>query len=141
MSRITFLGLGSNLGSPKHNVERAIAGIGESRGLELIAYSSLYHSKAIGPKQPDYVNAVVKVSTALPPLVLLYRLQSLERQLGRISCERWNARIIDIDILQMQGVTLCSEALTIPHPSMQQRPFVMEPLRELEQALPVAREA
>lgn len=132
MQREFFIGLGSNLGQPEDNVEQAIAAIANIDRLQMQARSRLYHSQAVGPKQPDYVNAVVGGLTSLPPLVLLFRLQALERNLGRTSCERWGPRLIDLDILLMQDIKLYSEALEIPHPRMQARPFVMEPLHDVQ---------
>jgi 2-amino-4-hydroxy-6-hydroxymethyldihydropteridine diphosphokinase len=132
---IAYLGLGSNLGDRARNIREALDRL-PSAGIQVLKTSSLMESEpAGGPPQNDYLNAVTKVSTSLNPLDLLSALKSIETRMGRIKTVRNGPRVIDIDILLFEGVTMRTDTLTIPHPRMRQRAFVMNPLKEIEPEL------
>ena len=131
----TYLGLGSNLGKKEHNINFAIQQIAEQVG-RIMRQSTFYHSAPVGfSSDNQFVNAVVLVETQLEPLDLLHQLQYIEREMGRTSKTKegvYEDRIIDIDILLYDNLTINLPELTIPHPRMQERDFVMKPLREIQ---------
>ena len=144
-SHLVYLGLGSNLGQKEENIRRAIALIGEQIGI-VERQSALYHSEPWGFESDNrFVNAVVCVSTTLSPHRLLRATQRIERQLGKTAqhaTERQSSlftlhsslykdRPIDIDILLYDDLHIDTPTLKIPHPLMQERDFVMVPLREV----------
>jgi 2-amino-4-hydroxy-6-hydroxymethyldihydropteridine diphosphokinase len=125
-----YLALGSNLGNRAENLRMALRGL--TRMARVDAVSSLYRSAPQGPPQPDYYNAVCRVETGLDPEPLLRFLQALEYEIGRRpGGERHGARPIDIDILLYDDLAIDSEALSVPHPRMLERAFVMRPLAEI----------
>ena len=130
-----FLGLGSNLGDKAANITLAVQHIEEQIG-QVVRQSALYISEPWGfDSENEFVNAVVKCETILSPHQLLRTTQRIERQMGRKrkSCNGvYHDRIIDIDILLYDDLTIDTPSLKIPHPLMQQRDFVMVPLREIE---------
>jgi 2-amino-4-hydroxy-6-hydroxymethyldihydropteridine diphosphokinase len=131
-----FVGLGSNLGERVANVEAAIDRLAREPGLRLIARSSLYQSAPVGVlDQPWFVNAVAQVESVLSPERLLQVLQRLERDLGRRPTRRWGERAIDLDLLLYDDLELASERLTVPHPRLWERLFVLRPLAELAPGL------
>jgi len=100
--------------------------------MTVLKISSIYQSAPIGPDgQPDYLNAVVLVQTDLEPQALLDRLQQVEQAQGRVRTQKWGARTLDLDILLYNNKSLQTPRLTIPHPQMTQRSFVLMPLREI----------
>ncbi len=145
-THLVFLGLGSNLGDKEGNIREAIAKIGEQIG-PVEAQSALYYSEPWGFESDNaFVNAVVRVATTLSPYKLLRATQRIERQMGKTAAhatERslqtatgqqppvYKDRPIDIDILLYDDVHIDTPKLKVPHPLMQQRPFVMEPLQEV----------
>ncbi|WNO60522.1 2-amino-4-hydroxy-6-hydroxymethyldihydropteridine diphosphokinase [Rheinheimera sp. MMS21-TC3] len=128
-----FIGLGANLAQPITQLQQALVAIKALPNTKLVAASSFYGSKPMGPQdQPDYVNAVVAVDTTLTPLDLLNRLQQIEQQQGRQrKADRWGPRTLDLDILLYGQDILNSERLTIPHYGLSQREFVLYPLAEI----------
>ena len=130
---MAYLGLGSNLGDRLDFLQMARQRLDEHPGIELAASSDLYRSAAMGgpADQPDFLNAVVAIRTSLPPKPLLDNCLDIERQLGRIRQERWGARTIDIDLLLFGGLQCDRAGLTLPHPRLHERPFVLHPLNEL----------
>mgnify|MGYP000126728604 CR=1 FL=1 len=127
-----FVALGSNLQEPLVQLRRATRAIAELPNTAIVATSSVYHSAAVGPgEQPDYLNAVLEVQTALEPLALLDALQAIESRQGRIRELRWGARTLDLDILLYGAVSLQLPRLVIPHPRMSERNFVLYPLLEI----------
>ena len=129
---IAYIALGSNLNNPAKQVQNAVRLIRDIPDTAVIAESSLYHSKPQGPPdQPDYVNQVIAVETALTAHALLYALQDIEKTMGRVRTVRWGPRIIDIDILLMKEVIYKSELLTVPHPQMHKRRFTLVPLAQI----------
>lgn len=128
-----YIGVGGNLTNPKQTVIDAIAALRQLEHIEVIASSSLYQSKPMGPQdQPDYVNAVVHIATSLTPLALLDKLQAVEQQFGRVrKAERWGARTLDLDMLLYGDSIISTERLQVPHYGMKQREFVLIPLAEI----------
>ncbi len=123
--------LGSNLGNSREIVNKSLETLGNIQGIELVQASSLYQTTPVGPPQPDYVNACAILAVELSPLALLDALLSIEAQFGRVRRERWQARTLDLDLLLYQDLILDSPRLTIPHPRMQERGFVLIPLAEI----------
>jgi 2-amino-4-hydroxy-6-hydroxymethyldihydropteridine diphosphokinase len=134
-----YIGLGANLGQPAAQLREALVLLAETPGIALVAQSSLYRSAPLGPPdQPDYCNAVCSVDTTLSPDELLSRLHAVERQLGRARPPvRWAPRIIDLDLLHYDAVKLKTPRLTLPHPELARRNFVLVPLAEIAPELEI----
>lgn len=132
-----YIGLGANLNDPPAQLRAALARLAASPDLTLCGQSSFYRSTPLGPgPQPDYCNAVCCVDTTLSPDALLSRLHEVERDMGRERPpQRWAPRLIDLDLLHYEGVSLRSGRLVLPHPELHQRNFVAVPLAELAPAL------
>lgn len=130
---LAAIGLGSNLGDPRANVERAIVALG---GLgTLTARSSLYGSAPWGvADQPAFVNAAVLLETALSPAALLAELKRLEAELGRTPTYRWGPRVLDLDILTYGDLRIAEPDLVVPHPRLAERAFALAPLAEIDPA-------
>jgi 2-amino-4-hydroxy-6-hydroxymethyldihydropteridine diphosphokinase len=127
-----FIALGSNLQDPLGQLQQATITIGALDNSEIKACSGVYRSAAVGPgDQPDYLNAVLELETALTPLALLDALQAIENQQGRERSVRWGARTLDLDIILYGQQSLDTPRLTIPHPRMTQRNFVLYPLADI----------
>lgn len=127
-----LIGLGSNVGARRHTLRRALELLSETRGVGLLGVSFFYETEPWGVlDQRPFVNAAALLETSLEPLELLDRLQSIEAKLGRVRLERWGPRTIDLDILLIEGVSLETERLTVPHPLIEQRAFVQVPMRDL----------
>jgi 2-amino-4-hydroxy-6-hydroxymethyldihydropteridine diphosphokinase len=129
-----LLALGGNLGDVRATFERAIAMLCTDDAVRLAARSSDYRTPPWGvTDQPAFINAAIVVTTSLDPHALLIRVQSVERALGRdrISERRWGPRPIDIDILAYEDVVLSEPDLTLPHPHLFERAFVLLPLAEI----------
>ncbi|MEC9423153.1 MAG: 2-amino-4-hydroxy-6-hydroxymethyldihydropteridine diphosphokinase [Nitrospinota bacterium] len=132
MTHRAFIGVGSNLGLPAENCKKAVKLINTPASIKVIACSSLYHTEPIGKKkQPWFVNAALEVQTSLTAQELLQELLKIEQQFGRIRKMKWEARVIDLDILDYDGKILNSKDLILPHPEMIHRRFVLEPLNEI----------
>ena len=135
---IAYIGLGSNLQDPHEQLRRAFADLEGLPDTHVVAKSSLYRSAPIGcprlpdmTSQPDFVNAVAKISTALKPQELLKALLDIEHQHGRERSVRNAPRTLDLDVLLYDEVQLHEHGLTIPHPQMHLRAFVLQPLLEI----------
>lgn len=129
---IAYIGLGSNLQNPIEQIHAARAACKALAGIKELAFSSLYQSLPMGPQdQPDYVNAVMAVTTELSPLELLRSLQAIENSSGRIRAERWGARTLDLDILLYGDQVINLPDLTVPHIGIAERAFVLYPLHEI----------
>jgi len=127
-----FIGLGSNLGNPVAQLEAAVNALAQLPGVALRDVSGLYASPPMGPQdQPDYINAVACIATTLTPVGLLSGLKALERASGRLVTRHWGERILDLDILAYAECVLATPELTIPHPGISQRRFVVEPWLEI----------
>ena len=132
---IAYIGIGSNLGDRKLNIENSVARINNEKGIQVLRVSSLYESDPWGVEdQPRYLNGVLEVETLLPPEGLLQRLFSIEREFGRKREMRWGPRIIDLDLLLFDELVMenaIPDGLVLPHPRMHERKFVLLPLLEL----------
>ena len=128
---IVYIGLGSNLGDRHRNCLSAIELL-RQHGLPAIKQSSMYETKPWGvTEQPEFVNMTVETETDLAPIKLLEMLKKIEKDMGRQDTIRWGPRIIDLDILLYDDIILKTDSLTIPHPLMHEREFVLEPLSEI----------
>jgi 2-amino-4-hydroxy-6-hydroxymethyldihydropteridine diphosphokinase len=134
MSKIVFLGLGTNLGNREENLKKAIVMIGENIG-EIVSCSSVYETEPWGfQSENEFLNAVIKVRTELKPPGLLGRILMIEAQLGRLREGEemgYKSRIIDIDILLYGHEIINKKSLQIPHPRIPERKFVLVPLCEI----------
>ena len=130
---LAYIGLGSNLSDPAKQIALAIKAIKLEVDGEVIATSSVYFSRPMGPQdQPDYTNAVLALETNLTAIALLDQLQALENAAGRVRKDnRWGARILDLDILLFGDSIINNERLTIPHYGLKNREFVLIPLAEI----------
>jgi 2-amino-4-hydroxy-6-hydroxymethyldihydropteridine diphosphokinase len=129
----TFLGIGSNLGDRLANLQGAIDVLGTSPGIRARRSSRVWETDPVGgPTQPEFLNVVVEIDTDLDPLDLLHACNRVEAELGRVRDVRWGPRTVDIDILLLDGLTIDGPALTVPHPRMLRRAFVLLPLLDLE---------
>ena len=148
---IVHVGLGSNLADPQSQVRQALRELGDLPKTTCLRYSSLYRSaplviekevfekgvpeeRALEPDsrtQPDYINAVAELDSELNPLDLLHELQHLETRHNRIRAERWGPRTLDLDILLYDDCIIESHELTVPHPGLYERNFVLYPLAEI----------
>ena len=127
-----YIGLGSNLADPQTRLRRAFTELAQLPKSQLVAQSSLYRSTPMGPQdQPDYLNAVVALETALSPLALLAGLQAVEAAHQRVRGERWGPRTLDLDLLLYADQTIDLPTLTVPHPGLYERNFVLYPLAEI----------
>ncbi|MDX1610440.1 MAG: 2-amino-4-hydroxy-6-hydroxymethyldihydropteridine diphosphokinase [Halofilum sp. (in: g-proteobacteria)] len=134
-----WVGLGSNLGNPARQVRGALDALAALPETRLEARSRLYGSRPMGPPdQPDYVNAVARLVTALAPHALLDALQAIEARAGRErGGSRWGPRTLDLDLL-LHDDTRCADArLSLPHPGIGERAFVLVPLAELDPELSI----
>lgn len=131
MSEFVYIGLGSNLDNPHSQLQRAINALANLADTQLIACSSFYQTAPIGPEQDDFLNAVVKLSTTLGMFALLQQTQAIEQAHRRVRDIHWGPRTLDLDILLYGEQVINSETLTIPHPLMHQRGFVLQPLAEI----------
>jgi len=141
MKKRAYLCLGSNLAVRRRSIERALEEI-RAEGVEVTRVSSLYESEPVDvTNQPWFLNCVAEVESELMPLQLLHRMQRVEQRLGRRRGVRRGPRTIDIDILLFGNHIVHTPVLTIPHPRMTERRFVLEPMRELAPELrhPVSR--
>lgn len=136
---VAYVGLGANLDEPRSQVERAVAGLAALPRTRLVACSPLYRNPAVGPgEQPDYVNGVAVIATHLGPHALLDALQDLESRQGRVRGEkRWAPRRIDLDLLVYGNMRIGDERLSVPHPRMRERAFVLKPLADVAPELQV----
>jgi len=134
-----YIGIGSNLGGPVQQVRRAGNALAELPNIRLLEISPLYRNPALGPgHQPDYVNAVAVIETRLEPHALLDALLLIEVNQGRLRGPiRWQPRTIDLDLLVYGDRTIRDRRLTVPHPHMHERAFVLKPLFDLAPGLAV----
>ena len=127
-----FVGLGSNLDGPLLQLKKAIEGLKSITDTELLEVSNFYLSAPMGPQdQPDYINAVAKLSTSLPAEKMLDELQEIENNHGRTRTQRWGARTLDLDILLYGNDVINTERLIVPHNGLSERNFVLYPLKDL----------
>jgi len=127
---LAYIGFGSNLGDRQNHLEAALEALGRLPKSELLERSPIYHSAPMGPRdQPDYLNAVAVLHTSLTPLALLEGLQAVEAARGRERGPvRWGPRVLDLDLLLYGDRRIDSARLTVPHPGLTERNFVLIPL-------------
>ena len=131
-SNIAFIGLGSNLGNREENIKIAFQKIEKVTNIKIIKSSSIINTKPVGiTNQPDFLNCVIQINTILEPEPLLYELLKIEKEMGRVRKQKWCPRIIDLDILFFYNVILETENLTIPHPEILNRKFVLTSMKEI----------
>ena len=126
-----FVGLGANLGDAGATLQQALAQLAAMPGTRVMATSSLYRSAPVDAAGPDFINAVAELSTTLKPLPLLHALQAIEQQHGRQRPYRNAPRTLDLDLLLYGQRVVDVADLTVPHPRLQRRAFVLLPLLEL----------
>lgn len=129
--------LGSNLADPVAQVGRAFAELAALPQTRLVARSRLYHTRAVGPPQPDYVNAAALLETRLDADSLFDALLGIEAAHARVRDQRWGPRTLDLDLLVYGDAVIDTPRLTVPHPQLALRPFVLVPLAEVAAALEV----
>jgi len=130
--QVCFIGLGSNLGESRAQLRQALADLGQLPGTQLLAQSSLYRSAPVGYlDQPDFVNAVAKIATTLTPQALLAALLNIEHRHGRERTFQNAPRTLDMDVLLYGERQIHEPGLTVPHPQMHLRAFVLQPLLEI----------
>lgn len=133
-----YIGLGSNLEDPEGQIKSAVKEIDQLEKSRLTAESGLFRSRPMGPQdQPYYINAVMLIETELEAVELLDRLQQIELDHGRVRQRHWGERTLDLDILLYDDQQIQSERLTIPHPGMAEREFVLYPLNKINPDLAV----
>lgn len=129
---IVFIGLGSNTGDKIENIKKAIEELGKVPENKVVDVSTLYRTEPVGGVDQDwFVNAVAELETTLSPRELLNTLLDIERDLGRIRDVKWGPRTIDLDILLYDDLIMDEEGLSIPHPLLQERGFVLVPMAEI----------
>ena len=126
-----FVAIGSNLGPSRRIVDDALATLERHGAFADLAVSRLYRTRAVGPAQPDFLNAAFRARTHLPPHGVLEVLQAVERQFGRVRTLAWGPRTLDLDLLFHDRAVLDTSTLTLPHPRIDERGFVLAPLRDL----------
>lgn len=129
-SRQCIIGLGANIGSAHGALAGAVLGLEAMPTAEVLDVSPHYATAPVGPPQPDYLNAAVRLRTTSRPTELLAELQALERRFGRVRRpdERWGPRTLDLDILYMDGAPVAQPGLVVPHPRLRERAFALAPL-------------
>jgi 2-amino-4-hydroxy-6-hydroxymethyldihydropteridine diphosphokinase len=132
---VAYVGLGANLGDAQQALHDALAALAHAPGTRVLRSSRVYRSAPVEAAGPDFFNAVAEVETLLPAPELLEQLQSIEQAAGRERPYRNAPRTLDLDLLLYGGARIDSARLTVPHPRMRERAFVLLPLRELASAL------
>jgi len=128
---IAYIGIGANLGNPLVQAQSALEAIEQLETTSVVATSTWYRSRSLNPGQPDYLNGVTCIETSLEPATLLTALQVIENDHGRVRLERWGPRTLDLDLLLYDNIVLDTPILTLPHPQLPQRNFVVMPLLEV----------
>ena len=133
MAENVFVGLGCNLGDRRVNLDAAVSALNRRAGVRVVRVSSYVETQPVGgpPGQRPYLNAAAELDTTLSPDALLDAMQEIESDLGRVRAQRWGPRTIDLDLLLFGDRVIQSERLTVPHPRMHERRFVLAPLAEI----------
>jgi len=135
---LAYIGLGSNLNNPKAQIEKALSAINRAEEVSLKEVSSFYESKPLlDMPGPNYINAVCGVETSLSAIDLLDVCQSIEDDQKRVREVKWGSRTIDLDILLYEQQVISNERLSIPHPEIANRAFVLVPLHEIDKEMKV----
>ncbi len=131
-----FISIGSNIGKKLENCLKAIYLLNSFEGCRVVKRSSFYKTEPVGYKDQDwFINCAVLINTELNPYALLNTLQQIEVIMGRKKCFKWGPRVIDLDLLLYEDLIINEKRLTVPHPLMHERRFVLIPLSELEPTL------
>jgi len=134
--RRAHLGLGSNLGDRLGFLQGAVTALAATTGIELVGVSAVYATEPVGgPAQGPYLNAVVALDTVLSATELLDVAQRIEAAAGRVRAERWGPRQLDVDVLLVGDERVATDRLTLPHPRLWERGFVLAPLADVAPAL------
>ena len=129
---VVYLGIGSNIVDREQTFKQALGRLKRTGNLEILKVSSTYYTKPVGgPVQDDYLNGVLKIDTGIPPEKLLDILKDIEKDMGRTLADKDHPRIIDLDILLYGEERIVTDKLTVPHPKMRQRYFVLKGLAEI----------
>jgi 2-amino-4-hydroxy-6-hydroxymethyldihydropteridine diphosphokinase len=131
-----FVALGANLGNRRAQLDEAVQRIGDLEGTSVLAVAAILETTALLPPddprpQPDFLNTVAELRTFMEPLPLLRALKTIESAMGRLTTTRWAPRVIDLDLVLFGSRQLATEELTLPHPGLRARRFVLEPLLAL----------
>jgi 2-amino-4-hydroxy-6-hydroxymethyldihydropteridine diphosphokinase len=138
--RPAYVGIGSNLQSPRDRVLEAVERMGTLPATRVVLRSQLYLTRPLGPQdQPDFVNAAAALLTQLSARELLTELLGIERSMGRDRHERWGPRVIDLDLLWMIDSVVDEPGLTVPHPGVSMRNFVLYPLADIAPTIKIPR--
>ncbi len=130
---VIYIGLGSNLDNPAAQIAGAMTELAVLPETDLVKCSSLYRSAPLGPQdQPEFINAVVQLETGLSAAMLLTQLQQIEQTHGRTRAVHWGPRTLDLDLLLYGNMKIKTENLTVPHPHIATRSFVLCPLLEID---------
>ena len=133
---LAYVALGSNLGNPRQQVLDAMDALSQLRGTRVLQRSPLYRTPPWGVlEQPSFINAAVELDTDLSPHDLLDALLAIEQRAGRVRAERNGPRTLDLDLLHVEGAQLDEPQLTLPHPRLAERAFVLLPLRDIAPTL------
>ena len=136
--RPAYVAIGSNLNEPRLRVAEAFEHLRSLPGTRLEASSRLYRTSPMGPQdQPDFVNAAAGLLTRRTPRALLEALLDIERRMGRVRAVRWGPRVIDLDLIWMVGGMVDEPGLTLPHPGVSMRNFVLYPLCDIAPSLDI----
>lgn len=134
----SYLSLGSNIGNTRKNIDSALQNLQQDSKIKIIKKSSYYKTEPVGYKDQEwFLNIVIEIETTYTPYELLKKCNEIEKELKRERVIRWGPRTIDIDILLYENFTSTDESLTIPHPRMTERGFVMIPLFEIAKDLTI----
>lgn len=133
MTHIAYIGIGSNLGERQQTIHQAVAELHRRPGILGVQVSRLHETDPVGgpPGQARYLNAAARIETKLDARMLLETLLEIEQALGRVRRQRWEARIIDLDLLLFDDQIITTAEVTVPHPRMHHRRFVLAPLAEI----------
>jgi 2-amino-4-hydroxy-6-hydroxymethyldihydropteridine diphosphokinase len=133
-----FVGIGSNLGDREAQLSRAVELLSAEDGIEVSGVSQIRETEPVGPvEQGPFLNAAVQLATELAPRELLDRLLGIEQQMGRVRCERYGPRTIDLDLLLYGDEVVDEPGLIVPHPRLKERRFALEPLSDLDPSLTI----
>ncbi len=134
---LAYIALGSNLGDRAAHLRQAVDGLRATAGVDVRGVSTDFENPAVGgpPGAPSFLNAVAAVETILPPHELLETMLEIERSLGRVRRAKWEPRVIDLDLLLYGDQLIDEPGLTVPHPLMGERRFVLQPLAEIAPSL------
>jgi 2-amino-4-hydroxy-6-hydroxymethyldihydropteridine diphosphokinase len=136
--RAAYAAIGSNLNNPRERVLEALTRLSQVPSIESVLASRLYRSDPMGPQdQPEFVNAAAGFVTQLNPRELLDAMLDIERSMGRTRGERWGPRVIDLDLIWMVGAATEQPGLSLPHPGVSSRNFVLYPLADIAPMLKI----